>query len=111
MEFTPLPRSSSKWRRFPSDVIPMHVAEMDFEVAPEIRDVLTEMIERSDLGYLGPIPEVAESFEKFASTRWNWKIDKSKVKLATDVGVAAVEILRLVTKPGDRVLINSPVYS
>jgi cystathionine beta-lyase len=89
----------------------MHVAEMDFEVAPVIRAILTEMIQRSDLGYLGPIPEVAEGFDTFASSRWRWKIDKSKVKLATDVGVAAVEILRLVTKPGDRVLINSPVYS
>lgn len=111
MNFSPLPRSSSKWRRFPSDVIPMHVAEMDFDVAPEIRQVLVEMIERSDLGYLGPVPEVAQSFAQFAQSRWNWKIDKSKLKLATDVGVAAVEILRSITTPGDRVLINSPVYS
>lgn len=111
MDFAPLPRSSSKWRRFPSDVIPMHVAEMDYEVAPEIRQALVEMIEKSDLGYLGPVPEVAQSFAQFAQSRWNWKIDKSKLKLATDVGVAAVEILRKLTIPGDRVLINSPVYS
>lgn len=111
MDFAPLPRSSSKWRRFPSDVIPMHVAEMDYEVAPEIRQALVEMIEKSDLGYLGPVPEVAQSFAQFAQNRWNWKIDKSKLKLATDVGVAAVEILRKLTIPGDRVLINSPVYS
>lgn len=111
MDFAPLPRSSSKWRRFPSDVIPMHVAEMDYEVAPEIRQALVEMIEKSDLGYLGPVPEVAQSFAQFAQNRWNWKIDKSKLKLATDVGVAAVEILRKLTVPGDRVLINSPVYS
>ncbi|MFM1779697.1 MAG: hypothetical protein RIS51_842 [Actinomycetota bacterium] len=111
MDFAPLPRSSSKWRRFPSDVIPMHVAEMDYEVAPEIRQALVEMIEKSDLGYLGPVPEVAQSFAQFAQSRWNWKIDKSKLKLATDVGVAAVEILRKLTVPGDRVLINSPVYS
>jgi cystathionine beta-lyase len=37
----------------------MHVAEMDFEVAREIRDTLSDMVERSDLGYLGPLPELA----------------------------------------------------
>ena len=104
-------RSSSKWRRFASDVLPMHVAEMDFEVAPEIRNQIIDFANRSDLGYLGPIPEVAEAFSGFASDRWGWEVDKSQLKLATDVGVAAVEILRTITKPGDSVLINSPVYS
>lgn len=104
-------RSSSKWRRFPEDVLPMHVAEMDFDVAEPIREKLSEMLKVSDLGYLGPLPELGPAFEKFALERWGWQIDPGQIKLATDVGVAAVEILRAVTTPGERVLINSPVYS
>lgn len=104
-------RSSSKWRRYPADVLPMHVAEMDFDVAPAIRDRIKDLADRSDLGYTGPIPEVAKSFEGFALDRWGWQIAPEQLKLATDVGVAAVEILRVLTKPGDRVLVNSPVYS
>lgn len=104
-------RSSSKWRRFPGDVLPMHVAEMDFEVALPIREKLQEMVANSDLGYLGPLPEVGPAFERFALDRWGWQIDPSQIKMATDVGVAAVEILRAVTQPGDRILINTPVYS
>lgn len=104
-------RSSSKWRRFDLDVLPMHVAEMDFEVAEPIRQTLHDMVTSSDLGYLGPLPEIAPAFEKFALQRWGWQIDPHGLKMATDVGVAAVEILRAVTTPGDRVLINSPVYS
>ena len=104
-------RSSSKWRRFAPDVLPMHVAEMDFEVAEEIRATLADLVSRSDLGYLGPIPELADAFEGYAKKVWGWEIEKANLKLATDVGVAAVEILRAVAKPGDRVLINSPVYS
>ena len=104
-------RSSSKWRRFPSDVLPMHVAEMDFEVAHPIREKLQDMVSNSDLGYLGPLPEVGPAFERFALDRWGWQIDPSQIKMATDVGVAGVEILRSVTQPGDRVLINTPVYS
>ncbi|PWL20124.1 MAG: hypothetical protein DCO81_00300 [Candidatus Aquiluna sp. XM-24bin5] len=104
-------RSSSKWLRFPPDVLPMHVAEMDFEVAEPIRKTLARMVESSDLGYLGPLPALAGAFESFASSRWGWQADGKQIKLATDVGVAAVEILRAVTVPGDKVLINSPVYS
>ncbi|MEY4735656.1 MAG: hypothetical protein RL428_991, partial [Actinomycetota bacterium] len=44
---------SDKWRAFPADVLPLPVAEMDFPVAEPIRKVLIEMVEKSDLGYLG----------------------------------------------------------
>lgn len=104
-------RSSSKWRRFDSSVLPMHVAEMDFEVAEPIREKLTAMVANSDLGYLGPLPEIAPAFARYALDTWGWEIDQSGLKMATDVGVAAVEILRAIAQPGERVLINSPVYS
>ena len=104
-------RHSSKWRRFPGDVIPMHVAEMDFEIAQPVRELISRMALESDLGYLGPVPEVGEAFVDFASARWNWSVDASQLKLATDVGVATVEYLRAHLKPGERVVINSPVYS
>jgi cystathionine beta-lyase len=101
---------SEKWREFASDVLPLPVAEMDFPVAAPIRDLLLEMVSQSDLGYLGPIPEVALSFEKFSKKRWGWILDPNQVHIVTDVGVGVVEVLRLITKPRDKVLINSPVY-
>lgn len=101
---------SEKWREFPSDVLPLPVAEMDFPVAPPIRELLMAMVSHSDLGYLGPIPEVALAFEGFAKRRWNWTLDPEQVHIVTDVGVGVVEVLRLFTNPGDRVLINTPVY-
>ena len=103
-------RHSSKWRRYPSDVLPMHVAEMDYEIAPEIKATLTRMIAESDIGYLGPVPEVAASFAGFTKRHWGWEPDQEQVRIATDVGVGTVEILRTLGKPGDRVLLNSPVY-
>ena len=101
---------SEKWRGFPKDVLPLPVAEMDFPVAEPIRAVLAEMVATSDLGYLGSIPELGLGFKKFAHERWNWDIDETQVRPATDVGVAVVEILRVLTNPGDLILINSPVY-
>lgn len=103
-------RTSSKWRRFTPDVLPMHVAEMDYEIADSIKQLLIEKIKKSDIGYTGPVPEVAEGFTKFAKERWGWTVDPNQIKLATDVGVSAVEIMRLLGKPGQRVVVNSPVY-
>jgi len=101
---------SEKWRGFAKDVLPLPVAEMDFPVAEPIRAVLTELVATSDLGYLGSIPELGLGFKKFAAERWNWELDETQVRAATDVGVAVVEILRVFTQPGDSILINSPVY-
>ena len=101
---------SEKWRGFPHDVLPLPVAEMDFPVAEPIKAILTEMVAHSDLGYLGPIPELGLGFKKFAKERWNWTVDEKQVRAATDVGVAVVEILRVFTQPGDSILISSPVY-
>jgi cystathionine beta-lyase len=101
---------SEKWRAFPQDVLPLPVAEMDFPVAEPIKAILSQMVANSDLGYLGPIPELGLGFKKFAAERWNWTVDEKQVRAATDVGVAAVEILRVFTNPGDSILISSPVY-
>jgi cystathionine beta-lyase len=101
---------SEKWRAFPADVIPLPVAEMDFPVAEPIKKLLHSMVESSDMGYLGSIPELGSAFSSFAATRWNWIVDPAKVRAATDVGVGVVEVLRIFTQPGDSILISSPVY-
>lgn len=101
---------SEKWRAFPSDVLPLPVAEMDFPVAEPIRRTLIEMINKSDLGYLGNIPELGEAFAEFSARRDGWRPDPLQVRVAADVGVGIVETLRVISKPGDKILINSPVY-
>ena len=101
---------SEKWRAFPEDVLPLPVAEMDFPVAEPIRRALLEMVNKSDLGYLGAIPEMGEAFASFASQRFGWKPDPSQIRIAADVGVGIVETLRVITSQGDKILINSPVY-
>jgi len=103
-------RVSAKWREFPDDVLPLPVAEMDFEIARPIRTLLSGMIEKSDTGYLGAVPELAANFSAFASARWNWSIDTEQVFTCTDVGVGMVEMARTIVSPGDRILVNSPVY-
>lgn len=101
---------SEKWRAFPSDVLPLPVAEMDFPVAQPIRDALIDMVDKSDLGYLGLIPEMGTAFAGFAERRFGWRPDPSQIRIAADVGVGIVETLRVITSHGDSIMINSPVY-
>ena len=67
-----LEHKSEKWTGFARDVLPLPVAEMDFPVAEPIKKLLHEMVDASDLGYLGNIPEMGTSFAHFAQERWNW---------------------------------------
>lgn len=103
-------RKSVKWRLYPEDVLPLPIAEMDFPIAEPIKVALRDMVERSDTGYLGPYPEMFESFAKFAKQLWGWQVDPSQMRIATDVGVGIVEVVRTLVNPGEKVMLNSPVY-
>ncbi len=91
-------RSSQKWTRYPADVLPLFVAEMDYAVAPEIRSTLAERVAASDFGYLDgqAASPLAPVFAGFARDRWGWDVDPARVHLATDVSAGVVEVLRLV---------------
>ncbi|MDH2415647.1 aminotransferase class I/II-fold pyridoxal phosphate-dependent enzyme [Nocardioides sp. CER19] len=104
-------RTSEKWTTHPPDVLPMFVAEMDFPLAPAIKAVLLEAIERGDTGYVNPqLPAVRESFADFAGERWGWVPDVDRMRTTTDVSVVIVETLRRLAAPGDGVIITPPTY-
>ena len=103
-------RHSTKWRDFAPDILPLPVMEMDFEIAEPIRRQLSELIQTSDTGYLGSIPEMAINLASFAKARWNWELDTEGVFAATDVGVGVVEMARMVVSPGDHIVVDTPVY-
>ncbi|MBN9191147.1 MalY/PatB family protein [Microbacterium sp.] len=103
-------RSSTKWRSYGPDVLPMFVAETDFPLAPAITRALARAVELGDTGYTPPNPGVREAFVGFAERKWDWRIDPSHVFWTADVMVGVVEILRRVIAPGDRVVVMPPVY-
>lgn len=103
-------RRSAKWRSFPDDVLPLPVAETDFALAPAIAEALHAAVDRSDTGYAMAVPVLGEALATFAGQRWSWELDPAAVAAVADVGVGAVELLRVLTRPGERVVISPPVY-
>ncbi|HJQ03047.1 MAG TPA: aminotransferase class I/II-fold pyridoxal phosphate-dependent enzyme [Jatrophihabitans sp.] len=104
-------RSSDKWRRYPDDVLPMFVAEMDFPLAPAIKAALHEAVELGDTGYINARDTAArEAFADYAATSWGWRPSVERMGVTTDVSVVIVESLRRLIAPGDGVVIMPPVY-
>ncbi len=103
-------RRSAKWQTYPADVLPLTVAEMDFALAAPIAEALHEAVERSDAGYAMAWPDLGQALAGFAASRWHWDLDPASVTAVTDVGVGVVELLRVLTRPGDAVVISPPVY-
>jgi cysteine-S-conjugate beta-lyase len=103
-------RRSAKWRTYPVDVLPLTVAEMDFALAAPVAAALREAVDRSDAGYAMAVPDLGRALAGFAARRWNWDLDPASVTAVTDVGVGVVELLRVLTRPGDAVVISPPVY-
>ncbi|GAA1694106.1 aminotransferase class I/II-fold pyridoxal phosphate-dependent enzyme [Microbacterium sediminicola] len=103
-------RSSTKWRAFPDDVLPLFVAETDFPLAPAITERLRTAVELGDTGYTPPEPGLRAAYSGFAERRFGWQIEQSGIRSTGDVIMGVVELLRHTISPGDRVLITPPVY-
>jgi len=103
-------RTSTKWRTYPEDVLPLFVAETDFTPAPTVTAALARAVELGDTGYTPPDPGIAGAYVGFAQRRFDWTVDPARIRTTCDVMMGVVELLRQVTEPGDRVIITPPVY-
>lgn len=103
-------RTSEKWREYPADVLPLFVAETDFPLAPAVTRALERAVRTGDTGYVAARGPLAGAFAGFAERRYGWTVDPARMRSTADVSMGIVEILRRVTKPGDRVIVPTPVY-
>lgn len=103
-------RTSMKWRTYPQDVLPVWVAEMDVPLAGPVVRAVNDAMETGDTGYPAGTA-YAEALTAFAAKRWGFDgLDVTRTAIVPDVMLGVVEMLKLVTGPGDPVVVNSPVY-
>ncbi len=103
-------RTSVKWRAFEPDVLPLWVAEQDSVLAEPVTRAVTEAMQRGDTGYVASGQPYAEALASFAVDRWGWSPQLEHTAIVPDVMIGVTEMLRLVTEPGDAVVVNCPVY-
>ncbi|HEU4437730.1 MAG TPA: MalY/PatB family protein [Methylomirabilota bacterium] len=101
---------SNKWRKYPADVLPFWVADMDFRSPEPVVRAMRERVEHGVYGYGFDDPEFAEVFADRAQKRYGWKISPEAVVLVAGVIPGFNVACRALTSPGDGLLMQVPVY-
>jgi len=103
--------SCIKWSHYPDDVIPAWVADMDLAPTPVAVDAVRTLVECADFGYnFAAAMRLPELFSEWEERRHGWKPAEKHVRVFCDVMQAVETALWLHTKPGDSVVLFTPVY-
>lgn len=104
--------NSVKWdSQQEKDVLPMWIADMDFKVADSIINALEKRVQHGVFGYASIPDAYYEAEVKWWKKRHNFKIKKEWIEVTTGVIPSLSAVVQAFTEPGDKVLIQSPVYN
>jgi cystathionine beta-lyase len=78
-------RRTNKWHKFPPDVLPAWVADMDFGVAPSITAALTRLTQNQEYGYAAREGVLAEAFVRRMQRRFGWHTDPANTLAVGDL--------------------------
>jgi cystathionine beta-lyase len=102
---------SEKWERYAGrDVLPMWVADTDFETAPVVVEALERRARHGVFGYTVPDQSARDAVVAHCAARYNWKIDPGWILFFTGVNKITAAAVRALTEPGDSILVCTPVY-
>ena len=102
---------SVKWDEFPG-TLPMWVADMDFEVAPEIKAALQKRLDHGVFGYELVPDEYYQAIGRWFAQRHGWEgIGRENIVPTTGVIAAYSAAIKAMTQPGDKVLVQTPCYN
>ena len=102
--------NSNKWRKYPADVLPLWVADMDFASPEPVVRALRERVEHGVYGYGFEGPEFAEVFVDRVQKRYGWTIGPEALVLIPGVIPGLNVACHALTAPGDGLLMQLPVY-
>lgn len=101
---------SMKWD-VPQGVLPMWVADMDFQTAPEITEAVRKRAEQGIFGYTVVSEEWRQAYAGWWMKRHGFCMEKEWLVFCTGVVPAVSSIVRKLTTPGENILVQTPVYN
>lgn len=103
---------SYKWDSAESEhVLPMWVADMDFHTAPAIVDALRLRVEHGIFGYTRVPDSYYDAVTGWFMRRHGWKMNREWIIYTSGVVPAVSAVIKALTVPGDKVLVQTPVYN
>lgn len=103
--------NSYKWDSAPEGVLPMWVADMDFRTAPAIIDALQKRVAHGIFGYTRVPDAYYDAVTSWFSRRHGWNIDREWIIYTSGVVPAVSAVIKALTVPGDKVIVQTPVYN
>ena len=101
---------SNKWHKYPPDVLPLWVADMDFRSPEPVIRALRERVEHGVFGYGVEQPEFYEVFLDRLQTRYGWRVSPEAILVIPGVIPGFNLAARALTAAGDGLLLQTPVY-
>lgn len=92
-------------------VLPMWVADMDFRVAQPIIDALSKRVEHGVFGYVKVPDAYYQSVINWFARRHGWTFEREWMEYTIGVVPALSAIIKALTEPGDKVIVQTPVYN
>ncbi|WP_438433372.1 MalY/PatB family protein [Gorillibacterium sp. sgz500922] len=92
------------------DVLPMWVADMDFETVPAVSEAIRERTRHGIYGYTRNSPTYYEAILDWNRRRHGWEAERDWIVQTNGVVNALYTAVRAFTEPGDGVLVQPPVY-
>lgn len=102
---------SYKWDTTAPGVTPMWVADMDFRTAPPIIDALARRVSHGIFGYTRVPDAYYEAVVGWFGRKHGWKMEREWIIYTSGVVPAVSAIIKALTVPGDKVLVQTPVYN
>ena len=94
-----------------ADVLPMWVADMDFRTAPPVVEALKKRVEHGIFGYVRVPDAYYAAVTNWFARRHDWQIEKEWIIYTTGVVPALSAVIKALTVPGDKVMVQTPVYN
>lgn len=101
---------SIKWRLYEQDVLPMWLADMDFLSPEPVIKALRDRVDHGVFGYGGPPEGLEEAITKHLLDFQGWTIHPGDINFVCGVVTGFAHAIYSLTEPGDRILIQTPVY-
>ena len=102
--------NSLKWDEYP-DTLPLWVADMDFRTAPPIIEALVKRAQHGIFGYTHVPDEYYDAYINWFSSRHGWNFNREDIIYTIGIVPAISAILKAMTSPGDKVIVQSPTYN
>lgn len=100
-----------KWDDCKDEVLPMWVADMDFRAATPITEALQRRMAHGVFGYAQVPDAYYDAIINWFGRRYNWSIQREEIIYTSGVIPALAAVLKAVTLPGEKVLVQTPVYN